>query len=194
MGNFCSNLVPKSGSAMAQPSVVESSSPPRMETAQSLWATWLSLWERSFSLSPPFSTSLVSFNVYCLLSYCCALLQGVFDPMKTPVSSALHFSDEVLSRMTFVLRQLSYFLWVLWYCGTHMQVGHERGNGGEQEGCWVSSQHSLLWRRVKPSSAGEQEKLYICLPWGCEVGDEFWTQGFRVPGMARGQAASGLGG
>lgn len=38
------------------------------------------------------------------------------------------------------------------------------------------------------------EAVYICLPRGCAVGDEFWIQGFRVPGMACGKAVSGLGG
>lgn len=64
----------------------------------------------------------------------------------------------------------------------------------EQEGGWVSSQHSLVWRRVKPSAVGGQEKLYTCLLRGCGAGGEFWIQGFRVPGMAGGEAVSGLGG
>lgn len=143
-----------------------------METAQSLWATWLSSWGRSFSLYPPFSTSLLSFHIYCLLSYCCALLQRVFDPMKTPVLSGPQSIFQMRSSTGCNLCRGSFLAFSGCY-GPRIQVGHERGDGVEQEGDWMSSQHSLVWRRVKASAAGGQEKLYVCLPWGCEVGDEF---------------------
>ena len=46
----------------------------------------------------------------------------------------------------------------------------------EREGGWVSPQHSLGCRRLKPSAAGSQGK-YVCLPWGSEVEDGCWIQG-----------------
>lgn len=58
----------------------------------------------------------------------------------------------------------------------------------EQEGGWVSPQHSWGWRRLKPSGVGGQDK-YVCVPWGPEVGDECWIQGthpsLRTVRMAR---------
>lgn len=54
----------------------------------------------------------------------------------------------------------------------------------EQEGGWVSSQHSMVWRRVKALCSGWAEEVVFLPSWGFEVGDQFWIQGFRVPGMA----------
>lgn len=47
----------------------------------------------------------------------------------------------------------------------------------EQEGGWVSPQHGLGWRRLKPSAVGGQGMLYVRFPCGSEVGGECWIQG-----------------
>lgn len=52
-----------------------------------------------------------------------------------------------------------------------------------QEGGWVSPQHGLGERRLKPSAVGGQEKLYGCIPWGSEIGVECWIQGTSQRGQ-----------
>lgn len=131
---------------------------------------------RSFSLYPPFSTSLVSFHVYCLLSYCCALLQRVFDPMKAPVPSGLHFSDEVIFSAGGNFVEAASLLSV----GATVHISRwDMREEMEWSRKVVGCPHSTACCGEKPSAAGRQEKLYVCLLWGCEVVLDSRVQGAR---------------
>lgn len=66
--------------------------------------------------------------------------------------------------------------------------GRKRSGVGR---CLGSSRNSSGWRKLKPSAVGGQEELSLCLPWGSEVGNEFWIQGTHPSLRETGMAHSG---